>query len=293
MKTLFTLVTLFLGLIGPQANFTALSKNDATPRAEFRSMSVDYDVYEATEKGMRIHVNFTTYDMKEIEGYLAIYFGDDNGPLQDRNQAYYTTTGTVAVFRLIKPQYDIADYNDLTVFMPYTELDLDDGDYNLEMDVKVIYKEGGVISSLTTRSFEYKQSGSDVYNSVNVSYKNMRVDFDVYENEVKGSRIHVDFTVGNMKGIDCYLVASVYTTRDEPVPGKNPSFATDNGQAATFRMLTPGYVETVYNDLQLFLPYSALSVGAGRQYLKLDVDLVDLNEELIRHLTYYEFWYEE
>jgi len=124
--------------------------------ASFEKVWIDYNITEDGLKGMRIHLKFKTYSMKGMDAYAAIYFEGDNGDiLKDRNDKFNSTAGDVAVYKSIKPDYDPAVYDDLQIFMPYSELDLNPGKYDLTMDIKIIYKEGGVISKLTKYNFEY------------------------------------------------------------------------------------------------------------------------------------------
>src|ERR1700733_10463963 len=61
------------------------------PHASFDKIWVDYDIYEDNVKGMRIHVKFTTYEMKGMEAYLAIYYANNTergGTLKDKNQKF-------------------------------------------------------------------------------------------------------------------------------------------------------------------------------------------------------------
>ena len=57
-----------------------------TASATFKDMWIDYDVTEENQDGMRIHVKFTVYEMKNLNSFLAIYFLDSDGnKLQDHN----------------------------------------------------------------------------------------------------------------------------------------------------------------------------------------------------------------
>src|SRR4029078_11686756 len=108
-------------------------------------------------------LKFTAYGMKNMDGYLAIYYtynDDIAGVLKDKNSKFVSSAGDVAVYRSIKAGYDPAIYDDLSVFMPYSELDLEPGVYDLTMDVKLIYKSGGEIAKLTYYDFEYTKPGS-------------------------------------------------------------------------------------------------------------------------------------
>jgi hypothetical protein len=129
-----------------------------SPSATFKAIWIDYDVTEGKRDGMRIHVKFTVYGMKNLDSYLAIYFLDENGDkLRDNNGRYNSSDGEVAVYYALKPGYATTDYDDLSVFMPYDELDLDDGNWDLRIDADVIYKRGGLIQHLTFKDINYKQ----------------------------------------------------------------------------------------------------------------------------------------
>jgi hypothetical protein len=132
--------------------------SSSAPRATFNRIWVDYNITENGQKGMRIHADFSVMNMKDLDSYLAIYFETRDGVrLKDINQKLYSTDGTVAVYRLLKPGFNVTDYKDLSVFMPYEELDLDQGKYNLRMDIDLIYKAGGLIQHLTYYNFEYTE----------------------------------------------------------------------------------------------------------------------------------------
>ena len=271
----------------------------ASPHASFTKQWVDYDVYEDGIKGMRIHVKFTAYEMKEMDSYVAIYFQDDYGnKLKDKNQKFYSTTGEVAVYKSLNPCCDVTDYDDLQVFMPYDELDLSAGKYNLTMDVDVIYKQGGIIQHLNFYDFEFTQPGSTstttrTTSSLNATFDKMWVDYDITENGEKGMRIHVKFGMTNMKDVDSYLAIYFSTKNGEKLTTTNTSYSSKQGQVAVYKSLKPGYDDAVYNDAQIFMPYSQLNLGSGSYQLTMDLDLIYQNGDLIKHLQYYDFWFKQ
>jgi hypothetical protein len=271
------------------------------PRVTFDTMWIDHDIYENGIKGMRIHVKFTAYDMLNVDALLAIYFEYDDeigGFLKDKNQKYVSTAGDVAVYKSIKPAYNPAVYNDLQLFMPYNELDLDPGEYDLAMNVKLIYPQGGSIAYLTTYYFYYEkidddQSGAPDKTAATVTFEKLWVDFDVMENNRKGMRIHAKFRVFNMKDVDSYLAIYFETKTGEKLKTENTAYRSGDGQVAVFRSMKPGYDESVYSDLQLFMPYDELKLRPGRHDLKMDADIILKNGDLVKHLTYYEFWVQQ
>jgi len=279
----------------------AFNKTTAVPSATFDKMWVDYDITEDGLKGMRIHVKFTAYDMLNMDAYMAIYFaydGENGVSLNDKNQKYYSTSGDVAVYKSIKPLYNPAVFDDLQVFMPYSELDLDPGKYDHTMDVKLIYKEGGLIQKLTRYDFEYTKPGTSASGGAPVAvasatFDKLWVDYDVTENGRKGMRIHVKFSVSKLKNVDSYLAIYFEKKDGEKLKTSSSDYGSKSGQVAIYKSLLPNYDETDYNDLQLFMPYGELNLGTGKFDLKMDVDVIYKNGDLVKHLDYHDFWFSQ
>lgn len=279
--------------------YSPVHLNKANPYATFDSIWVDYDIKEGDVLGMRIHLKFTAYGMKDMDGYLAVYYSyndDIAGILKDKNKKFASTVGDVAVYKAIKPGYDPAIYDDLSVFMPYTELDLEPGIYDLTMDVKLIYKAGGEISQLTYYDFEYTKPGSpaDVESDkkVEVVFDEMWIEYDVTEGEKKGMKIHLKFSAKNMKGIDAYAAVYFEKKNGEKIEGNNSAYRSKNGQLAVYKSIKPAYDDAVYKDLQLFMPYSEINISKGKHDLKLDADIILSNGDMVKHLEEREFWFE-
>ncbi len=266
-------------------------ENSFKPSAVFKDIWIDYDVAEGGQDGMRIHVKFTAYGMKNLDSYLAIYMMDSNGDkLRDNNRKFNSTDGDVAVYRSMRPGFEPTNYDDLSVFMPYDELDLSDGNWDLRMDVDLIYKGGGLIQHLTFKDFNYKQ-GDDTNKKGNISatVKRVWVDYGVTEGGRKGMRIHVNFEVTGLKGIDSMITVKVKKENDEFLTSRSAAFANDDGQLELSFTMKPGYPTTVYEDATMFLPYNEIILRRGVWNLKFDVDLNYENGELIDHLHFEEF----
>lgn len=144
-------------------NSNTTKKTDTTRKtnasAKYYKTWVDYNVTEDGRTGMRIHVKFAVSNMKDENAYLAVYFEKENGTkLTTNNLKYSSKSGQVAVFRQLKPSYDETIYDDVELFMPYEELNLGVGEYNLKMDVDVIYEDGGLVKHLDYYGFWYKES---------------------------------------------------------------------------------------------------------------------------------------
>lgn len=260
--------------------------------ATYKDLWVDYGVTEGGQLGMRIHVKFTAYGMKNLNSYLAIYFMDSAGNyLKDNNGKFASSSDDVAVYRELTPAYDPADYNDLTVFMPYSELDLSNGNYNLTMDVKLIYKAGGLIQELTKKSFPYRQGNTVTRNPSAVTFKVTRtwVDYNVTEGGQRGMRVHVHFEVTGLREVDSLLAVRVMKENGDVLLNGNRNYSNDAGELEVTFAMKPGYDTTVYKDADVFLPYNQITVSRGKWNLKLDLDLKYADGELIKHMDVYPF----
>lgn len=268
-------------------------KTPVEPRATFGRMWVDYNITQGGVNGMLIHVNFTVYDMKATDCQLRVSFQDETGkPLRDKNKRYFTTAGDVLVYANLKPATNPAVYNDYTLFMPYAELDLPDGNYNLKMDVDLFYADGQMISHLTLYDFTYKQG------NIKPTVKSDRVwvDYDVTEKGQFGMLIHIKFSVSNMKGVDSRLVIYFDRLTNAQTKAYSRLRSSDNryqrdGNVAAEIALKPGFDITEYADLRVFIPYNELHLTAGEHSLKMDIDIIYENGEPVEHLAFHEFSY--
>ena len=126
--------------------------------AKFTKMKVDFNITENNRLGMRIKVNFTTFKMKGVESYLVVYFQKKDGTaLPSQSDAFQAPNGDLAALVLLTPAFDEALYKDLAVFMPYDELNVGKGKFDLQMCVDVILKNGDLVEHLNTYAFEYDE----------------------------------------------------------------------------------------------------------------------------------------
>ena len=108
----------------------------------------------------RIQIKCNVFDMKGGNGYLAFYFQKQDGTrLTTTNRTYRSNErpGQLALYVEISPGYQNTVYEDETVFMPYDELNLRSGNYDLQMDVDLIEKDGTMIQHIEMYNFWYEK----------------------------------------------------------------------------------------------------------------------------------------
>ena len=137
-----------------------------------------------------------------------------------------------------------------------------------------------------------KPTSSKSTTDAKATFDKVWVDYNVTEDGERGMRIHVKFEVSNMEGVDSYLMIYFQESDGTELTTSSSLYGKD-GKVAVKKALKPGFQVTVYKDLDVFMPYSALNLTKGKYNLKMDVDLADDDLNLIQHLGYHEFQYEK
>ncbi|HVE58218.1 MAG TPA: zinc ribbon domain-containing protein [Pyrinomonadaceae bacterium] len=142
----------------PSPKPTTALKSSVDGKAKFDKIWVDYNVTEDGEKGMRIHLKFEVTGMEGVDSYVMVYFQKEDGTnLTTGSSVYGSKDGRVVAKRALKPGYDVTVYKDLDVFMPYTELNLTSGKYDLKMDADLTDDDEGLIQHLGYHEFQYEK----------------------------------------------------------------------------------------------------------------------------------------
>lgn len=277
------------------------------PNAKFDKAWVDYNVTEGDVKGMKLHLKFTVNKMKNLDPTVVIYFQTGDGKkLRDNNKRYASPSGDVAVYKPLKVDYDPGYYEDLAIFIPYNELDLEEGEYDLEMDIDINYRNGSLLQHLALEKFNFTQPSryeeapmpapveepTNTETSPSATMDKAWIDYDVYENGKKGIRIHVKFSVQNLKGVESDLRIRLARQNDEMLKGASAGFTNSDGDLVVTKKLKPGFDATEYEDATVFLPYQEIKLGRGVFNLKVDIDVTGRNGVgFVKHIGWQEFTY--
>lgn len=92
------------------------------------------------------------------------------------------------------------------------------------------------------------------------------VEHNAWEGYLYGMTIHVSFDIRNLKGEDCRATAYFYFEDGEPLYDFNQQYAID-GKVSSWIDFEPGYVDTTFTDLYIFLPYDELHMAPGEHDL--------------------------
>ena len=234
--------------------------------------------------------------MKDVSSDIVYRFQRNGQWIKGTADAYSTKSGELSVRRLLKPNYTSTVYTELAAFIPYKEFNLPAGTYPMKMDADVIKRDGTMVKHLTLKDITVEIPRPTLANNNKkitgeVEFEKMWVDYDVREKNQLGMRIHVKMRMKGMKG-ESMMLAIYFDKQDgTKLTGRTSTYRSKSGQTAVYRSLKPGYDTTVYNDLQVFIPYSEFSLGPGDYNLRMHGDIIYPQGGLIAHLNYYPFRY--
>jgi hypothetical protein len=96
-------------------------------------------------------------------------------------------------------------------------------------------------------------------------YQGGRVVHNVTVGGQKGMRVHAKFRVMYGLGVPCRMIAYFYQG-ETPIEANDPKYTNAEGGVSAHTDFTPAYDPAVYNDLQIFVPYSALNLEESGEY---------------------------
>ena len=102
---------------------TTMTVSQPSEVAKIKRVWVDHNCYSGFVKGMKIHVEFETYNKQGVRGECAaFFFFEDGRKLYDYNGNYRAPDGHVSCAGSFTPPYQNTTYNDFELFLPYNEL---------------------------------------------------------------------------------------------------------------------------------------------------------------------------
>ena len=122
-----------------------------------------------------------------------------------------------------------------------------------------------------------------------VEFDKTWVDYNVTENNRKGMRVHTKFTLRNLKDVPLKMAVRIQKSDGDVLASKTRAYRNKGNQLEASKPLKPGYVNAVYKDYSVFIPYDEFVIGPGNHNLKLDADLYYADGELLKHLDLYPF----
>jgi hypothetical protein len=128
------------------------------PAGYIEQVWVDHNVFDGARKGMLIHVRFRVKNYQNTQCSVNAYFYYASGErLNDFNNTYATPDGQVAMGMYFTPRDRETIFSDARLFMPYGELHLSPGNYDLKFDIELRTLSGDLIVESEYTSFSAAQ----------------------------------------------------------------------------------------------------------------------------------------
>lgn len=254
------------------------------PSVTIKDVWYDTDVEnEDGETGLRIHVQFDADNLRGIDCGVAAYFHYMNGNrIEDTNEEYDSVDGQVAVWRAFNPGYLNATYDDYDMFIPYSELEVGSGRQNLKFFVQ-IYRQSGP-KMATSEWVEFTADiprDSDTNTNLGAKFNRIWAEQNAYEDGQSGMRIHVNLNVFGMKNKEGGVAAYFNYPNGGKLRDTNQRYYSTDGQVTVWKKITPGYDNTIYEDLQLFIPYREIEGGARNGSYKFNVQVYEIGGDTL------------
>ena len=114
-------------------------KSSSSSYATINNVSVDHNVYVNGQKGMKIHVKFDAYNVYNHNIRVCVYFYYKGGDALKgiSGSDYITPNGKVTVQESSTANYTNTTWNDFTLFMPYSYLNMQSGCKDLSLEGRV------------------------------------------------------------------------------------------------------------------------------------------------------------
>lgn len=123
----------------------------------------------------------------------------------------------------------------------------------------------------------------------NLTMKKIWLEHDVTRSGEKGMVVHIAFDISNMKGQKCKAIAYFEYPKGTGLKDRNGRYKTTNGNVCSSASFTPGYINTTYSDLDIFIPVSELHLLSGKRTYYTQVYIQAPSGKFIGHSQYASF----
>jgi hypothetical protein len=102
-------------------------------------------------------------------------------------------------------------------------------------------------------------------------------------------RVHAKFTLRNLKDVPLKMAVRVQKKDGDILASRTSAYRNQGNQLEASKPLKPGFVNAVYKDYNVFIPYDEFVIGPGKHKLDLDADIYYGDGELLKHLALHPF----
>jgi hypothetical protein len=107
---------------------------------------------------MLVHVNFEVTGLKDTDSKLAVRVVKSDDSFLPKSGANSNDEGQLELAFDMKPGYETTVYKDATVFIPYADMIIGKGQWDLRLDIDLRYEDGELIKHLHFHEFEFTRN---------------------------------------------------------------------------------------------------------------------------------------
>lgn len=157
-------------------------------------------------------------------------------------------------------------------------------------EIRINLQQSGKRTSSNNSSVNNNVSTQAQVNEINATIQTVTPEYNVYEDGKKGMRIHVKFSVNNMRGIKGWCVAWFADASHNLLKySGNSAYTNFNGNILVVDDFTPSYQSWTYSDFKLFIPYEELH-RTGKMTFQVEIREASKNKVLATS-SWYSFTY--
>ncbi len=230
---------------------------------------IEHRVQRPEGFGLVIHAKVVIADRAGRATVLRATFERPDGtPLKDLDGIHALAGGEVAVERKLTPSDARASFEDLDLFLPYTDLHVietqapGEQKHALAYRLRLLDETGGSpLAETPAQAFEVTatrpaQGWAEI--------RRVWVSSGKDAEGVVGVVVHAELSVDWRMGKDTLLSATFRWPDGQPLKDFDGRFTTQAGTVATGDTVVPRFERAVWDDLQLFLPYEQLHLKPGQ-----------------------------
>jgi hypothetical protein len=259
----------------------AVATPPVTAHATLGQVWLEHNQVKDGETGMVIHADFAVQGMRGQRLAIWADFLHNGIALRDRDGEFAGADGEVAVGATRLLLRDRATYADFTLFMPYRQLDLSPGVYELTTVLRLWnVTDDTLLADSAPLPFTYSlpPAGDDAH--APTALVNVRtIDYNGRQDGVPGMYIHLHVHLLNLKGRNCQAVVYFEYAEGGNLQDFDGVYQDSAGQVVVATTITPADDNHVDSDLTLFMPYAQLHMLPGTYDLRLAVRLYDHSRE--------------
>lgn len=217
--------------------------------------------------GVILHVDFEAVGLMNesvaLDSWYTLQDPDKLDPaIPGKAPPYSDKNGNAWCGNTFKPRREVVHYKDFQLFMPYNQLFIPEGKNNLEVELRLTAQAAAPDSVKKKFHLNLKSASNEA------RILAARMEHNVMEDDLKGTRVHLHFMIWNHKNTKCRATLFVYA-----MPGMFPIKGYDmtnaEGEIMSRSFFTPKNKVSEYKDITIFLPYKEI-----RKQVSGEADLV-------------------